>query len=91
MVIDSGFRCHLTDFTRVTASAPSQFVTRLRKYLRSRRVTSIAQVGTDRVIEFQFSDGQYHLFLEFYAGGNIVLTDKDLGILSLLRIVPAGE
>jgi predicted ribosome quality control (RQC) complex YloA/Tae2 family protein len=91
MVIDSGFRCHLTDFTRATASAPSQFVTRLRKYLRSRRVTSIVQVGTDRVIEFQFSDGQYHLFLEFYAGGNILLTDKDLGILSLLRIVPAGE
>lgn len=27
------------------------------------------------------------LFLEFYAGGNIVLTDKDLGIISLLRIV----
>lgn len=91
MVVDSGFRCHLTDFTRATASAPSQFVTRLRKYLRSRRVTSVAQVGTDRIIEFQFSDGQYHLFLEFYAGGNIVLTDKDLFILCLLRIVPAGE
>ena len=27
------------------------------------------------------------LFLEFYAGGNIVLTDRDLGILSLLRVV----
>ena len=54
-------------------------------------MTSVAQVGTDRIIEFQFSDGQYHLFLEFYAGGNIVLTDKDLSILGLLRIVPAGE
>ena len=27
------------------------------------------------------------LFLEFYAGGNIVLTDRDLGIISLFRIV----
>ena len=27
------------------------------------------------------------LFLEFYAGGNIVLADKDMGIISLLRIV----
>ena len=27
------------------------------------------------------------LFLEFYAGGNIVLTDRDLGIINLLRIV----
>lgn len=70
---------------------PTPFVARLRKYLKTRRVTSVAQVGTDRVIEFQFSDGQYKLFLEFYAGGNIILTDKELQILALLRIVPEGE
>lgn len=87
MIVDSGFRCHLTSFTRATATAPSVFVTRLRKYLRTRRVTSVAQVGTDRILEIQFSDGQYRLFLEFYAGGNIVLTDKELVVLSLLRIV----
>ncbi|KAL2055789.1 hypothetical protein ABVK25_004033 [Lepraria finkii] len=86
-VIDSGFRCHVTSFTRATAAAPSAFVSRLRKFLRTRRVTSISQVGTDRIIELQFSDGQYRLFLEFYAGGNIVLTDRDLSIIALLRIV----
>lgn len=87
MVIDSGFRCHLTSFARATAAAPSVFVTRLRKYLRTRRVTSVAQVGTDRIIEIQFSEGRYRLFLEFYAGGNIVLVDKDLVVLALLRNV----
>ncbi|KAK4693309.1 nuclear export mediator factor NEMF, partial [Lecanoromycetidae sp. Uapishka_2] len=87
LVIDSGFRCHLTEFSRATAAAPSAFVARLRKFLKTRRVTSVAQIGTDRIIELQFSDGQYRLFLEFYAGGNIVLTDKDLGILGLLRVV----
>lgn len=87
MIIDSGFRCHLTSFARATAAAPSVFVTRLRKYLRTRRVTSVAQVGTDRIIEIQFSEGQYRLFLEFYAGGNIVLVDKDLVVLALLRTV----
>lgn len=51
----------------------------------------MAPVGTDRVIEFQFSDGQYRLFLEFYASGNIILTDKQLNILALLRIVGEGE
>lgn len=51
----------------------------------------MSQVGTDRIIEFIFSDGQYRLFLEFYASGNIILADKDLNILSLLRIVPAGD
>lgn len=50
----------------------------------------MSQVGTDRVIELQFSDGQYRLFLEFYAGGNLVLTDRDLTILSLQRHVPEG-
>ncbi|EDO01045.1 hypothetical protein SS1G_03519 [Sclerotinia sclerotiorum 1980 UF-70] len=91
ILIDSGFRCHLTDFSRATAAAPSVFVQRLRKYLKTRRVTQVSQVGTDRIIEFQFSDGQYRLYLEFYAGGNIILTDKELNILTLLRVVDPGE
>jgi len=90
LLIDSGFRCHLTSFARTTAAAPSAFVARLRKYLKTRRVTSISQIGTDRIIEFSFSDGAYRLFLEFYAGGNIILTDKELKVLALLRRVPAG-
>lgn len=90
LLIDSGFRCHLTSFARSTAAAPSSFVSRLRKFLRTRRVTKVVQIGTDRVIELQFSDGQYRLFLEFYAGGNIVLTDAELTILGLLRTVDEG-
>jgi predicted ribosome quality control (RQC) complex YloA/Tae2 family protein len=91
LIVDSGFRCHLTSFSRATAAAPSDFVARLRKYLKTRRVTAVSQIGTDRIIEFTFSDGQYRLFLEFYAGGNIILTDKDLNIIALLRIVAEGE
>jgi predicted ribosome quality control (RQC) complex YloA/Tae2 family protein len=53
-------------------------------------VTSVSQIGTDRIIEFQFSGGQYRLFLEFYAAGNIVLTDAELTVLSLLRNVTEG-
>jgi predicted ribosome quality control (RQC) complex YloA/Tae2 family protein len=65
-------------------------VARLRKYLKTRRVTSVSQVGTDRIIELQFSDGLYRVYLEFYAAGNLVLTDKDLNILALLRNVEEG-
>ncbi|CBX95951.1 hypothetical protein IAQ61_004776 [Plenodomus lingam] len=90
LLIDSGFRCHLTEYARTTAAAPSAFVAKLRKYLKTRRVTSVAQIGTDRILEFQFSDGLYRLYLEFYAGGNIVLTDANLHILSLLRNVDEG-
>ena len=63
----------------------------MRKFLKTRRVTSVSQIGTDRIIEFQFSDGQYRLYLEFFAAGNVILTDKDLNILTLLRNVPEGE
>ncbi|KAH7157517.1 fibronectin-binding protein A N-terminus-domain-containing protein [Dactylonectria estremocensis] len=91
LVIDTGFRCHLTEFARTTAAAPSAFVARLRKVLKTRRLTAVSQVGTDRVLEFQFSDGQYRLFLEFFASGNIILTDADLKILTLARIVTEGE
>ncbi|KAL4896872.1 telomere recombination-domain-containing protein [Aspergillus ambiguus] len=91
LIVDSGFRCHVTEYSRVTATSPSPFVTRLRKFLKSRRITSIAQIGTDRVIDFSFSDGQYHLFLEFFAGGNIIVTDAELTILAVFRQVSAGE
>ncbi|KAF4450825.1 hypothetical protein F53441_6096 [Fusarium austroafricanum] len=91
LVIDTGFRCHLTKFARTTAATPSAFVARLRKFLKTRRLTSVRQVGTDRVLEFEFSDGQYRLFLEFFASGNIILTDADLKILALARTVSEGE
>lgn len=67
LVIDIGFRCHVTEFARTTAGMPSAFVARLRKFLKTRRLTSVNQIGTDRILEFQFSDGQYRLFLEFFA------------------------
>ncbi|KAF2747101.1 hypothetical protein M011DRAFT_403265 [Sporormia fimetaria CBS 119925] len=90
LIIESGFRCHLTSYARTTASAPSGFVARLRKCLKTRRVTKVSQIGTDRIIEFQFSDGLYRLYFEFYAGGNIVLTDGDLKVLAVLRNVDEG-
>ncbi|BCS02613.1 putative DUF814 domain protein [Aspergillus luchuensis] len=91
LVVDSGFRCHVTQYSRATASAPTPFVTRMRKFLKSRRITSIEQIGTDRIIDFSFSDGMYHMFLEFFAGGNIIITDREYNILALFRQVPAGE
>lgn len=54
-------------------------------------MTAISQIGTDRIIEFQFSDGQYRLYLEFFAGGNVIVTDNELKILTLLRHVPEGD
>lgn len=53
-------------------------------------MTAVRQIGTDRIIDIIFSEGAFHLFLEFFAGGNVILTDGDLTILAVLRHVPAG-
>jgi predicted ribosome quality control (RQC) complex YloA/Tae2 family protein len=90
LLVDTGARCHLTAFARTTAAQPSGFVRQLRKLLGTRRVNSVRQIGTDRIIEFQFSNGLYRLYLEFYAGGNIVVTDGALNILALFRNVNEG-
>ncbi|KAF8455773.1 fibronectin-binding protein A N-terminus-domain-containing protein [Kalaharituber pfeilii] len=91
LLVDSGFRCHLTSFSRTTSPSPSSFVARLRKHLRTRRLTSVRQIGIDRVLELTFSDGKYKLYLEFYAGGNVVLVNEEGICIAVLRIVPAGD
>lgn len=41
----------------------------------------------DRVIDLQFGKGEnaYHILVELYASGNVILTDFEYTILSLLR------
>ena len=59
----------------------------LRKHLRTRRVEEIRQVGIDRVVDITLGQGEaaYHILIEFYASGNLILTDSKYTILSLLR------
>jgi len=86
LVIDSGFRVHLTQLTRETSPMPSAFMQKLRKYLRTRRVTYVSQLGINGILWIQFSDGLYSLYLEFFAGGNIILTNAN-GTITRERIV----
>ncbi|BFZ57941.1 hypothetical protein PYCC9005_004997 [Savitreella phatthalungensis] len=99
ILIESGYRIHLTDFARETAATPSNFCAKLRKHVRTRRVTSLMQLGIDRVAVMTFGGGQdhadpdksFHIIFEFYAGGNVILTDGHHRILSLLRLVSEDE
>uniref|UniRef100_A0A8C9H3F7 Uncharacterized protein n=1 Tax=Piliocolobus tephrosceles TaxID=591936 RepID=A0A8C9H3F7_9PRIM len=47
---------------------PSAFTMKLRKHLRSRKITNITQLGGDRVVDIQFGydDNACHLVIEFY-------------------------
>ncbi|KAG4303459.1 hypothetical protein PCK1_000423 [Pneumocystis canis] len=99
LLVESGARIHLTCYTRETTTLPSQFCTKLRKHLKSKQLVSLEQIGNDRVVYLGFGRNceamdsfkpLYYLIFEFYAAGNILLTDGDMKILSLLRIVRPG-
>lgn len=87
LLIESGIRIHTTEFIKNNKSLPSGFSMKLRKHLRTKKLTSIKQVGMDRVIDLQFGKDEYaaHIIVELYAQGNIILTDQNYTILSLLR------
>ncbi|ERE72278.1 nuclear export mediator factor Nemf [Cricetulus griseus] len=66
---------------------PSSFAMKCRKHLKSRRLVSAKQLGVDRIVDFQFGSDEaaYHLIIELYDRGNIVLTDYEYLILNILR------
>lgn len=99
LLLESGIRMHLTQFQREKSSLSSLNI-KLRKHLKNKRLVKIAQLGVDRVVDLSFGDGEYgysvltkgyHLIIEFYATGNIILTDSNYKIMTLLRIVELSE
>jgi predicted ribosome quality control (RQC) complex YloA/Tae2 family protein len=56
---------------------------KFRKFLRSKRLEDIRQVGVERVVIFTFGTGEFqnHLILELYSQGNIILTDSEFVII----------
>lgn len=88
LIVNPGFQIHLTDFTRDTTPTPGNFVTKLRKHLKTRRLKRVALAKNDRVLVFSFSDTySFHLVFEFHSGGNIILLDEQFRIMSLLKTV----
>jgi hypothetical protein len=91
LLIESGVRVHTTRYVRDKPILPGAFCMKLRKHIRGRRLTGITQMGgargTERVLDFAFGSGDatYHMIVELYDRGNVILTDKDYIILSLLR------
>lgn len=89
LLIESGVRLHMTQYDR-EKDIPSGFCIKLRKHIRTRRLQAVRQLGGggDRIIDLVFSgEGSVcaHLIVEAFAGGNIILTDGEYNILTLLR------
>ncbi|XP_063803618.1 ribosome quality control complex subunit NEMF isoform X2 [Pseudophryne corroboree] len=87
LLLESGIRIHTTEFEWPKNMMPSGFAMKCRKHLRSRRLVSVTQLGVDRIVDFQFGsdNAAYHLIVELYDRGNIVLTDFEYLILNILR------
>jgi len=93
LLIESGTRIHTTEFEWPKNPAPSGFSMKLRKHINNKRLENIKQCGVDRVLDLQFGSGDaaYHLILEMYDRGNLVLTDFEFKIMNILRPRVAGE
>lgn len=65
----------------------------MRKHLKNKRLESLTQLGMDRIIDMQFGSGEaaYHVILELYDRGNVILTDYELTILNVLRPHAEGD
>ncbi|KNA15242.1 hypothetical protein SOVF_100000 [Spinacia oleracea] len=87
LLIESGVRLHTTEYVRDKSNTPSGFTLKLRKHIRTKRLEDVRQLGYDRIIVFQFGLGghAHYVILELYAQGNIVLTDSEFTVLTLLR------
>lgn len=87
LLIESGIRIHCTEFDWPKNIMPSGFAMKCRKHLKSRRLVHVKQLGVDRIVDIQFGSDEaaYHLILELYDRGNIILTDYQFMILNLLR------
>lgn len=93
LLIESGVRLHTTEFAWPKNQSPSGFAMKLRKHLKNKRIERLAQLGADRVVDLQFGTGEaaYHVILELYDRGNVVLTDGDYLILNILRPRAMGK
>ncbi|NWH88572.1 NEMF factor, partial [Aegithalos caudatus] len=92
LLLESGIRLHLTEFEWPKNVMPSSFAMKCRKHLKTRRLVSVRQLGVDRIVDLQFGSAEaaYHLIVELYDRGNVVLTDHEYLILNILRFRTDG-
>ncbi|MFW6383167.1 MAG: NFACT family protein [Nanoarchaeota archaeon] len=78
---------YMTEFKEEMPTHPLHFCLFLRKHLSGAFLRDIRQFGFERVVDFVFEtkEKELHLIMEFFSKGNVVLTEGDLNIKSLLE------
>ncbi|KAL3991037.1 Fibronectin-binding protein A N-terminus (FbpA) family protein [Acanthocheilonema viteae] len=87
IMLESGCRIHKTTFDWPKVQFPSSFTMKLRKHIRHKRLECVTQLGVDRIVDMQFGfdEHAYHVIVELYDRGNVLLTDNNYTILNVLR------
>jgi predicted ribosome quality control (RQC) complex YloA/Tae2 family protein len=87
MIIESGRRAHLVRDMPEPPKNPPQFAMFLRKYISGGKVLAIRQQGLERILIFDIGKGPmvYHLIIELFDEGNVILTDEQYTIIKPLR------
>jgi len=88
LLIEPGRRAHLTGHPVSPPKNPPAFAMLLRKYLAGGRVLGIRQHGIQRIITFDIGKHErtYHLVIELFDQGNIILCDEDYRIIQPFSI-----
>jgi predicted ribosome quality control (RQC) complex YloA/Tae2 family protein len=86
LLIETGRRAHFIAELPTPPKMPPSFAMLLRKYLSGGRVLDIRQHGIQRIITIDVGkrDTVYHLVLELFDEGNIVLCEEDHTIIKPL-------
>jgi len=58
LVIENGLRFHTTSIKMEKNKMPSSFCMKFRKFLRSKRIEDVRQIGVERVVVITFGSGE---------------------------------
>ena len=84
LLLESGIRVHTIENFVSVRPGPSGCVSKIRKEIGDKRLYPIKQIGTDRSMDFFFSN-EKHFIIELYDRGNFIITDKDYMIIYVTR------
>ena len=67
---------------------PNSVCYKMKEAIKNKRITEIFQPNNDKIIVlgFGFTETTHYLIMEFFSSGNMILTDNEYNIITLIRI-----
>lgn len=67
---------------------PNSVCYKMKEGIKNKRITEIFQPNNDKIIVlgFGFTETTHYLIMEFFSSGNMILTDNEYNIITLIRI-----